>query len=187
MGRLVFGSLSYWHSVCFRSVFIHSQTFPKEGEYAFSVNVSLTNAFAVKSLWHRAAHISIQDLYTVMQWAGRGSAHRTTPMFSVGICPSVAPMPKLMPRLELWLPQQGWDCVVCGSGVLNAEHLWVTLCWPLLQSQSTALAQAGRAEVVVCCLWAVTVIFPGDWGRCGAPEPAVQSLLAPLPALPPAS
>lgn len=180
MGRLVFGSLSYWNSVRFQSVFIHSQTFPKEGKYAFSVSVSLTNAFGVKSLQRRAALVSTWDLYALLCNGLGGDLCMEQQLHSGCVWveispPPVVPMPKLVPRLELWLLQQGWDCVVCGSWVLSAEHLWVTACWPLLQSESTALAWSRQSleavrEIVMCCLWAVTVTLSQGAGHPGAQQ-----------------
>lgn len=179
MGRLVFGSLSYWNSVHFQSVFIHSQTSPKEGKYAFSVSVSLTNAFGIKSLQHRAAYISTWDLRALLCSGLGGDLCMEQQLHSGcvwrGDLPPVVPMPKPMPRLELWLPQQGWDCAVCGSRVLSVEPPWVTVRWALLQSEPVALAWAGRAWRPLRKWWSVAFglwqsAFPGADHPGGTPE-----------------
>lgn len=121
---------------------------PKEGKYAFSISVSLTIAFGIKSLQINVAHMSTRDLYAVMQWVGRGSAHGATVTFWVyltqGFAPrALVPVPKLMP--SFCLSQLGCDHVVCGSQMLRAEHRWVKVCLALLESESGALTWSGRA------------------------------------------
>ncbi|KAI1241723.1 hypothetical protein IHE44_0005212 [Lamprotornis superbus] len=80
-------------------------TFPKEGKYAFSVSVSLTNAFGEKSLERRAAHISSRDLCALLCNGLGGDLHMEQQLvqgvFDLGICPPVVPMPKLMPSVVL--------------------------------------------------------------------------------------
>lgn len=149
MGRLVFGSLSYWNSVRFQSVFTHSQTFPKEVKYAFSASVSLTNAFGVKSLQHRAAHIPTRDPCALLcNGLGEDLSMEQQPWAGCvwrGDLPPSCSRAKADAGVALWLPQQGWVWEVCGSRVLSAEHPWVTGCCPSLQRGSVVLVWAGRA------------------------------------------